>query len=336
MPDQTVLPRWRGFNLLGLFSSHWPGDWEEEDFRWIAELGFDFVRLPMSYRFWVEDDDPFRIAESGLGKIDRGVELARSHGLHVCLNLHRAPGYCVNRGQREPFNLWQDPRGLEAFCLHWATLSARYRHLPGAELSFNLVNEPRAPSDDMSRDDHERVVRAACKAIRDVDPDRPILADGLRWGNDPCPELAGLGIAQSCRAYVPGAISHYKADWTPRPAWEQPVWPGMDDGGQTWDRPALEAHYERWAALARGGVGVHWAAPTRSRPPPSCSPGCATCSTSSPATASATRCGTSAAPSASSTPAATTSPTRTSTAISSTARCSSCCVSSDRRPAQAA
>ena len=257
MPDQTVLPRWRGFNLLGLFSSHWPGDWEEEDFRWIAELGFDFVRLPMSYRFWVEDDDPFRIAESGLGKIDRGVELARRHGLHVCLNLHRAPGYCVNRGQREPFNLWQDPRGLEAFCLHWATLAARYRHLPGAELSFNLVNEPRAPSDDMSRDDHERVVRAACKAIRDVDPDRPILADGLRWGNDPCPELAGLGIAQSCRAYVPGAISHYKADWTPRPAWEQPVWPGMDDGGQTWDRPALEAHYERWAALARGGVGVH-------------------------------------------------------------------------------
>ena len=58
MPSQTTLPRWRGFNLLGLFSRGGSGEWEEDDFRWIAELGFDFVRLPMSYRWWVLDDDP--------------------------------------------------------------------------------------------------------------------------------------------------------------------------------------------------------------------------------------------------------------------------------------
>ena len=258
MPAQTALPRWRGFNILGLFSSSSPGEWEEDDFRWIAELGFDFVRLPMSYRWWVEDDDPFRIAEGGLQKIDRGVELARRHGLHCCLNLHRAPGYCVNRGQEEPFNLWKDARGLDAFCLHWGLLATRYRHIPSEEMSFNLVNEPKAPSDDhMTREDHARVVRAACTAIWDADPDRRIIADGVRWGNDPCPELADLPIAQSCRAYVPGAIGHYKASWTPRPEWQDPVWPGMEDGGKTWDRQQLEAHYEPWAELARRGVGVH-------------------------------------------------------------------------------
>lgn len=258
MPAQTALPRWRGFNLLALFSHGHSGEWDEDDFRWIAELGFDFVRLPMSYRWWVEDDDPFRLAEEGLERIDRGVALGRRHGLHVCLNLHRAPGYCVNRNRDEPFNLWKDARALDAFRLHWGTLAARFRGVPSDELSFNLVNEPRAPSDDhMTRDDHERVIRSACEAVWEIDRDRLLLADGLRWGNDPCTELADLPLAQSCRAYVPGAISHYKASWTPRPAWREPVWPGMEDGGTTWDRAALEAHYQRWAELARHRVGVH-------------------------------------------------------------------------------
>jgi len=258
MPAQTALPRWRGFNLLEMFTSKSDENWQEDDFRWIADWGFDFVRLPMCYLLWVEDDDPFRIAEAGLAKIDRAVELGRAHGLHVCLNLHRAPGYSVNREREEPFNLWKDQRALDAFCLHWAALARRYRGIGSEQLSFNLVNEPKAPSPDlMTREDHERVVRAAVAAIREVDPDRLVIADGVAWGNTPCPELADLGIAQSCRAYVPGAISHYKATWVGTTEWDEPVWPGAVDHGKAWDRQGLEEHYEPWAALARGGVGVH-------------------------------------------------------------------------------
>ena len=258
MPTQTVLPRWRGFNLLEMFHSRSTGEWEEDDFRWMAEWGFDFVRLPMCYLLWVEGDDPFRIAEPGLAKIDRAVELARRHGLHVNLNFHRAPGFCVNAEHDEPFNLWKDSRALDAFRLHWGMLATRYRHVPSDELSINLVNEPKDVSEEhMTRDDHERVIRAAAAAVWDIDPDRTVIADGIRWGNDPCPELADSGIAQSCRGYVPGAISHYKASWTPRPSWDDPVWPGIADGGTTWDRRALEEHYGHWTALARDGVGVH-------------------------------------------------------------------------------
>ena len=258
MPAQTVLPRWRGFNLLEMFTTRSDGNWQEDDFRWIADWGFDFVRLPMCYLLWVEDDDPFRISEHGLEKIDRAVELGRNHGLHVCLNFHRAPGYSVNREREEPFNLWKDQRALDAFCLHWTTLAKRYKGIPTGQLSINLVNEPKTPSDDhMTRDDHERVVRAVTAAIGEVDPDRLVIADGLSWGDLTCPELADLGIAQSCRAYVPGAISHYKASWTPRAEWRDPVWPGIEDGGKTWDRQALEEHYAHWADLARQGVGVH-------------------------------------------------------------------------------
>ena len=104
----------------------------------------------------------------------------------------------------------------------------------------------------MSRADHERVVSAAVSAIRQVSPDRIIIADGLSWAREPMPELADLGIAQSCRAYEPMFISHYKASWVRGDRFPQPAWPGHD-----WDRKRLEEHYQRWADLAKKGVGVH-------------------------------------------------------------------------------
>jgi endoglucanase len=112
----------------------------------------------------------------------------------------------------------------------------------------------------MSREDHERVMRTAVAAIRDIDPERPIILDGLSWGNDPCPELADLAatfVAQSCRAYVPANVSHYKASWVGGENWPEPTWPGQMNDGQWWDKERLERHYAQWADLARRSVGVH-------------------------------------------------------------------------------
>ena len=49
MPAANPLPRWRGFNLLEMFTTKSDGEFREDDFRWIAGWGFDFVRLPMCY-----------------------------------------------------------------------------------------------------------------------------------------------------------------------------------------------------------------------------------------------------------------------------------------------
>jgi len=255
--SQTVLPRWRGFNLLEMFTVRSDGNWREEDFRWISDWGFNFVRLPMCYTLWIEDDDPVKLSEAGLAKVDRAVELGRKHTVHVNLNFHRGPGYSVNAERREPFNLWKDQAALDAFCFHWAAFARRYQGIPSAKLSFNLVNEPGAVGEHMSRDDHERVVRAAVAAIRKEDPERLIIADGIGWANIPCPELKDLGIAQSCRAYTPMGVSHYKASWVGGENWPEPVWPDHTEWGKRWDRAALEEHYRPWVELAKQGVGVH-------------------------------------------------------------------------------
>jgi endoglucanase len=257
MPSQTVLPRWRGFNLLEMFTTKSPGVFVEDDFRWISDWGFNFVRLPMCYLLWIKDNDVYQLNEEMLSNIDRAVELGRKYKIHVNLNFHRGPGYSVNREREEPFNLWKDPEALEAFCFHWEHFARRYRGVPSSELSFNLINEPTNPNEKMSREDHERVMRTAVARIRAIDPDRLIILDGLSWGNDPCPELADLGVAQSTRAYVPMQISHYKAGWVQSAGWDEPTWPLHLPDGSTWDRKRLEEHYARWGELAAMDVGVH-------------------------------------------------------------------------------
>ncbi|HEX3045253.1 MAG TPA: hypothetical protein VHY08_10880 [Bacillota bacterium] len=83
-------------------------------------------------------------------------------------------------------------------------------------LSFDLVNEPPVPvAGVMTRADYERVVRRAVAAIREISPERLIMAERVSIGNEPCFELADLKIAQSCRAYIPMGLSHYQASWAP-------------------------------------------------------------------------------------------------------------------------
>lgn len=253
---QVVLSRWRGFNLLEMFTTQSKGHFQEDDFRWISDWGFDFVRLPMCYTLWTRGDDVYAIDEAMLEHVDRAVEYGDRYGVHVCLNFHRAPGYSVNPERKEPFNLWRDQAALDAFCFHWQLFARRYKGISSQRVSFNLVNEPANPNDQMSRADHERVMRAAAAAIREIDPQRLILVDGLSWGRDAVPELADLGVAQSTRAYDPMSVSHYQASWVNEKNWPEPAWPGSYRGVR-WDREALEERYQPWIELAARGVGVH-------------------------------------------------------------------------------
>ena len=249
---QTAIPRWRGFNLLEMFTMHSRGDWAENDFKWIRDFGFNFVRFPTCHRLWIEGDDNYKIKESMLAKLDRGIDLANTAGLHVSLNFHRGPGYSVNGEFKEPFSLWKGKEALDAFVFHWQLMANRYKGISRDKLSFNLINEPPEVGGQMSREDYERVVRATVAAIRQTSPDRIVTADGVSWGNEPVPELADLGIAQSTRAYQPMFISHYGASWVDSANYPTPAWPGNG-----WDRKKLEEHYAKWAEVARKGVGVH-------------------------------------------------------------------------------
>jgi len=215
--------RWRGFNLQNMFykgSVMSVGHFAEEDFRQISELGFNFVRVPLDYRFWIKEDDWKSIDENGLTPLDDAIKFGRKYNIHVMLNLHRAPGYTVAKPP-EPLNVFEDDEALRVCRMHWAMLAERYRDVPAENLSFNLFNEPNT-----TPDAYERVVAVLVEEIRKHNPTRLIVCDGLAWGRDIVPELFKYGVGEATRGYTPMTISHYRASWTGNST-VPPHWPPL-------------------------------------------------------------------------------------------------------------
>ncbi|MDP6544168.1 MAG: cellulase family glycosylhydrolase [Phycisphaerae bacterium] len=256
-PLHAKLPKWRGFNLLEKFNKGRNHKFVETDFQWLSDWGFDFVRLPMDYRCWTDGKNPYKLDEKILAHIDQAVEFGKKYGVHVSLNLHRAPGYTVAHPP-EKLNLWKDPEAQKQFAFQWATFAKRYRGIPSKRLSFGLVNEP-ARIDSKT---YASAAKVAIAAVRQVDPDRLIISDGLQWGRDPVWELVSERVAQSTRGYDPFKVSHYKASWAGRKDWgKPPTWPmkrrqGKKDivEGRQW---VYDNRIKPWKKLAAAGVGVH-------------------------------------------------------------------------------
>ena len=262
------LPRWYGFNLLEKFMdkpddlSQIAPEWSfhnqpfrESDFDWIASFGFNFVRLPMSYKCWVAPDDWMKIVEPKLKEIDQAVEWGKQYKLHVNLNFHRAPGYCVNQ-PAEPLSLWNSEQALAVCAYHWKTFAERYKGISNERLSFDLLNEP----SQTTREKYTKVVTRLVGAIREADPNRLIIADGLRFGSLPMPELVPLKISQSTRGYTPGPVSHFRASWAGDQDghYPPPAWPFKDEQGKTWDKQRLFTEkILPWKRLEELGCGVH-------------------------------------------------------------------------------
>ncbi|MBN1649508.1 MAG: cellulase family glycosylhydrolase [Spirochaetales bacterium] len=241
LPKQVIAPfhqaapvvgdRPRGFNLSGMFSLEYsPGYFSEPQMQMIHDFGFNYVRIPLDYRFYTRHDDWFIFSEAGLAEIDRIVEWGQKYGIHIELNLHRAPGYCVNAGDypawlRIPDNqkqdLWTDSEAREAFIFHWEMFAQRYMNISGEYLGFNLLNEPA----NVDNSKYAEIIAETIGHVRALSPERPISVDGYNWATELDDTLIALGVTLSRHSYDPMNITHYKAEWisgqeqAPEPAW---------------------------------------------------------------------------------------------------------------------
>jgi len=257
-------PRYRGFNLLAKMDPRNPRrKFEEEDFEIMADWGFDFGRIPMSYWTWGSKDDWNKIDEAVLQDIDEVVALGKQYQIHINLGFHRVPGYCINGRNLEPMDLFDDTpenmqTALAAVTYHWKAFARRYKGIPSSRLSFDLINEPPKMKDETR---YVEIVRALVHGIREEDPGRVIVADGKDIGRTPVLGIADLGVVQSTRGYDPMSVSHWTATWVPKDEFETfnpPTWPLPGDDGKLWNKAALkEKLIDRWKPLVEQGVSVH-------------------------------------------------------------------------------
>jgi endoglucanase len=208
------------------------------------------------------------IREEPLKQIDRAIDLGKRYGVHVNLNFHRCPGYCINGREQEPADLFtgtaaQRAKAQEAVIRHWQAFARRYKGIPNRRVSFDLINEPpkMRSYEGYLEERYVEIVTALVAAIREVDPGRLIFADGINIGQAPVMGIAGLGLVQSTRGYLPKAVSHFTATWVPQDEFESfatPTWPMKDDQGRTWDRERLrQESIEPYRPLVQRGVQVH-------------------------------------------------------------------------------
>ena len=299
-------PKWYGFNLLEYFSTdpdwmkYFPyqddGMFQEDDFRWIRDWGFNWVRLPMDYRFWTDSQDLFKIKEEKVVPIDRAIRLGDKYGVHVNVCLHRAPGFCIldtlNESltgihiTKEKTDLFTDPKTQDAFVFQWTYFADRYKGIPSEKLSFNLVNEPLVlpgPAElaDLKKagtnktkevleseytqahaKDYVRVACAAIDGIRKHDPQRLVITDGLGGGTLVILGLFDTGVMQSCHTYNPTPLTHYQCEWARgilTGSEPMPTWPLKDATGKMiCDRKALTKTFQPWGNLAPQGVPIHF------------------------------------------------------------------------------
>ena len=268
MYQQSIFPRWRGFNLLGMFCSETseyrdfrsPGYYVEEDFKMIADWGFDFVRLPLSYRLWSSVDNPYDIDDEKLAPLDQAIYYGEKYGLHVNLAMHRLPGYCINHDEQveEKGNLWQGGESLEAAAYQWKQMAKRYQTVGTDRLSFNVINEP---DKSMNIEQYQMVNARVIDEVREITPDRLFILDGIAYGDIPpvnaMRDFENCGY--SCRGYEPRNITHFGvSDERELPQWPAERKPEEKGNWAIHDRAEIERFFRMWAALADAlKVGVH-------------------------------------------------------------------------------
>lgn len=163
---------------------------QEEDVAFLAASGFTTVRVPLHWKFFLDRNDPARVDPDGEGwaLIDRLVGWARTHGIKLILDIHAAPGgqTGVNHDDGVGYPLtFYVPEYRRRTITMWRAIAERYKD-ETAVLGYDLLNEPITPyhDTDFLNSRLEPFYAELVAAIREVDPNHPIMLAGAQWSTN--------------------------------------------------------------------------------------------------------------------------------------------------------
>jgi endoglucanase len=201
------------------FAEFLEGFFGDADAALLASLGLNSVRIPVNYRHFEDDANPFALKESGFAQLDRVITILARHGLYSIIDLHALPGRQNEHWHSDnPTHLaqfWQQRQFQDRVVHLWEALAQRYRGRPEVA-GYNPINEPSDENGAVLPAYYQRLERA----IRAVDPRHILFLDGNKYSSDfsvfdpgdPLPncvytahDYALPGIAGEATAY-PGTV----------------------------------------------------------------------------------------------------------------------------------
>jgi aryl-phospho-beta-D-glucosidase BglC (GH1 family) len=176
----SVLGRERAARFFETLLDRFFGD---EDAALLAGLGVNCVRLPINYRRFESDAEPFELHEEGFARLERAVRACAAHGIYSVIDLHAVPGsqnqHWHSDNPTHVALLWQHPHFQDRVVHLWQALADRFRDDPWVA-GYNLLNEPGDPTGEVYGRFHDRLV----DAVREVDGSHIIFVDGNTYSTD--------------------------------------------------------------------------------------------------------------------------------------------------------
>jgi len=203
------LPDWNGVTVSNLHEYGHEVDgqaqvFSREDMENISKLGFNFVRVPLDARIFLDWDDPGKVHLEKLVNLDELISWGAEFGTHVCIDVHFSFGFTTD-GDDTNDTMWENPKEQEIFLRFWDMLAERYKEVPSSLLSFDLLNEPNWS---VSEEQYAGLMRKAMERIRSHTPDRLIFVDMLNGAKAPVYSLTEDCVAQAFHFYEPSALTH--------------------------------------------------------------------------------------------------------------------------------
>ncbi len=165
----------------------------ETDIRYMAELGYNSVRLPINWRLIMEDEPGIIWKEDGFRLIDQFLGWCEKWDIYAFLDLHGAPGgqtgHNIDDSVDDFPRLFTDKDSWDKGIAIWRELARRYkdREIVGG---YDLLNEPLRPGlIDGKNLDYllprlARFYDEAIAEIRKLDTKHMISLEGHHWSTN--------------------------------------------------------------------------------------------------------------------------------------------------------
>ncbi|MXS70924.1 cellulase family glycosylhydrolase [Flavobacteriaceae bacterium W22] len=174
----------------------------EEDIKFLAETGFNSVRLPMHYNLYTLpiEKEPVKgqntWIDEGFLMTDRLLQWCKNNKIYLILDLHAAPGgqgndVNISDNDKSKPSLWENEENQKKTIALWKKLAERYKDEPWIG-GYDLINEPNINftgknpngTDEMSNAPLWKLQKEITEAIRSVDKKHIIFLEGNGWGNN--------------------------------------------------------------------------------------------------------------------------------------------------------
>ena len=149
----------------------------EDDFKTIADLGMNTVRINFSYLNITTDGET--IKENGFEKLDWAIEMCNKYNLYCVVDLHGAIGsqnQDIHSGDDSQWALYTTPEYREKTINLWKTIATHFKD-EKIIAGYDLLNEPRRAPGKYAGKINFDYYDELYDAVRSVDPNHMIFME---------------------------------------------------------------------------------------------------------------------------------------------------------------